>query len=172
MIISPGTTIHVDWNVHTRVAGRGGLGIGRVVTVRRISRVLSMRLHNNRHIGAMVRHKVGSRVRHGTIGEVRVILVGGERVARTLVLLAGMRRRGLHRDVVRGVVRGSFTRLGHAGWHRRILSVERNRVTDRAHERRGRWSAARRGNTRECHTDGWRWRRVRLSLGRGSRATS
>ncbi len=113
----------------------------------RIPRVLSMGLHNNWHIRAMMRNDIGSRVRHSAIRKVRrVILVGrGERVALALVLLSRMRRRSwLHRHVVRRMVRRAFSRLVH----RRdgVLSIDRKRVTHWAHERRGRRGVARRGH--------------------------
>jgi hypothetical protein len=107
-----------------------------------------MRLHDNRHIRAMVRHDVGSRVRHSAIGKVGIVLMGGDRVAWTLMLLTGMRRGWLHRNVIRGMVRRSLTRLGHS-LDRRILSVERNRVTDRTHKRCSRRGARCWGYTRD-----------------------
>ena len=106
----------------------------------RIPRVLSVGLHNNWHIRAMMRNDIGSRVRHSAIRKVRrVILVRrGKRVALTLMLLAGMRRRSwLHRHVVGRMVRRVLSRLVHR-LDGRVLPVDRKRVTHWAHERRGR----------------------------------
>lgn len=106
----------------------------------RIPRVLSMGLHNNWHIRAMMRNDIGSRVRHSAIRKVwRVILVvRGKRVALTLMLLTGMRRRSwLHRHVVGRMVRRGLSRLVHR-LHGRVLSVDRKWVTHWTHERRSR----------------------------------
>jgi hypothetical protein len=121
-----------------------------VVSVR-IPRVLSVRLHNNWHIRAMMRNDIGSRVRHSAIRKVwRVILVGrGKRVALTLMLLTGMRRRSrLHRHVVGRMVRRGLSGLVHR-LNGRVLSVDRKRITHWAHERRGRRRVASRGHPRE-----------------------
>jgi hypothetical protein len=118
-----------------------------VVAVR-IPRVLSVGLHNNWHIRAMMRNDIGSRIRHSAIRKVRrVILVRrGKRVALTLMLLTGMRRRSwLHRHVVRRMVRRALSGLVHR-LNGRVLSVDRKRVTHWAHERRSRWRVASRGH--------------------------
>jgi hypothetical protein len=173
VIFPPGVAIHVDRDVNGRVTGGWWLGVRRMVAVW-IPRVLSVRLHNNWHIRAMVLHEIGSRVRHSAIGNVRrVILVGrGKRIALTLVLLSGMGRRGwLHRYVVGGMVRRGLSRLVH-GLHGRVLSVDRKWVTHRAHERWGWGCASSPGHPIKWHAYGWRGRRVRLDLASRSCATS
>ena len=136
----------------------------------RIPRVLSVRLHNNWHIRAMVRDHIGSRVRHSAIWKVRRIVLGmGKGVALTLVLLSRMRRRGwLHRDVI---VRRSLSGLVHAR-HVRVLAVDQRGVAHRAHERRSGRCVPRSGHTAERHPHRWRGRRVRLSVRSRSCATS
>lgn len=117
----------------------------------RIPRVLSVGLHNNWHIRAMMRNDIGSRVRHSAIRKVRrVILVRrGKRIALTLMLLTGMRRRSrLHRHVVGRMVRRVLPRLVHR-LNGRVLSVDRKRVTHWAHERRSRRRVASRGHPRK-----------------------
>jgi len=54
-----------------------------MVTVRELSRVLSMRLHHNLHIRAVMRYDIRCGIRHGAIREVWswIILVRGKRVA-------------------------------------------------------------------------------------------
>jgi len=100
-----------------------------------IPRVLSMGLHNNWHIRAMMRNEIGSRVRHSAIRKVRrVILVGrGKRVALTLMLLTGMRCRRLHRHIVSRMVRRGLSGLVHR-LHGGVLSIDRKGVTHWAHE--------------------------------------
>jgi hypothetical protein len=139
VILPPSVAIHTNSDVNSRVTGRWRFGVGGVVAVR-IPRVLSVRLHNNWHIRAMVRNDIGSRVRHSAIRKVRrVILMGrGKRVALTLMLLTGMRPRSwLHRHVVGRMVRRGLSGLVHC-LHGRVLSVDRKRVTHWAHERRSR----------------------------------
>lgn len=117
----------------------------------RIPRVLSVGLHNNWHIRAMMRNDIGSRVRHSAIRKVRrVILVRrGKGVALTLMFLTGMRRRSrLHRHVVGRMVRRALSRLVHR-LNGRVLSVDRKRVTHWAHERRSRRRVASRGHPRK-----------------------
>ena len=169
MIFPPGTAIHADSDVNARVTSRRGLGVRGVVTVR-IPRVLSVRLHNNWHIRAMMRDDIGSRVRHSAIWKVRRIVLGmGKGVALSLVLLSRMRRRGwLHRDVI---VRRRLSGLVHAR-HGRVLSVDQRGVAHRAHERRGGRCVPRSGHTGERHPHRWRGRRVRLSIRSRSCATS
>lgn len=104
----------------------------------RVPRVLSMWLHNNWHVRAMMRDDIGSRVRHSAIRKVRrvILVVRGKRVALTIMLLTRMRRRSwLHRHVVGGVVRRGLSRLVNRR-HGRVLSVYWKRVTHWAHERR------------------------------------
>ena len=170
MIFPPsGVAIHTDGDVNAWVTSRGRLGVGGVVTVG-IPRVLSVRLHNNWHIRAMVRNDIGSRVRHSAIGKIRRIVLGrGNGVALTLVLLSRMSR--LDRHVVRGMVRRSLSRLVHS-LHGRVLSVDQRRVTHRAHKGRSGRRAPGSGHPGKWHTYGWRGRRVRLSLGGRSCATS
>ena len=162
MIFPPSATIHTNGDVNAWITGRWRLGVRGVVAVR-IPRVLSVRLHNNWHIRAMVRNEIGSGVRHSAIRKVRrIILVGrGERVTLTVVLLSRMRRRGwLHRHVVSRVRRG-LSRLVHP-WDGRVLSIDRKRVTHWAHERRSRRRVATRGYPGK---HGWRGSRVRLAFG-------
>jgi hypothetical protein len=107
VILPPSVAIHTDGDVNSRVTGRWRFGVGGVVAVR-IPRVLSVRLHNNWHIRAMMRNEIGSRVRHSAIRKVRrVILVGrGKSVALAFMLLTGMRPRSwLHRHVIGRMVR-------------------------------------------------------------------
>ena len=135
VILPSGAAIHANSDVNTRVTSRRWLGVRGVVTVR-IPRVLSVGLHNNWHIRAMMRDDIGRRVRHSAIWKIRRIVLGmGKWVALTLVLLSRMRRWGLHRDVVRGI-RRSLSGLVHAR-HGRVLSVDQRRVAHRAHEGRG-----------------------------------
>jgi hypothetical protein len=139
VILPPSAAIHTNGDVNSWITGRWRFGVGGVVAVW-IPRVLSMGLHNNWHIRAMMRNDIGSRVRHSPIGKVRrVILVRrGKRVALTLMLLTGMRRRSwLHRHVVGRMVRRVLSWLVHR-LNGRILSVDRKRVTHWAHERRSR----------------------------------
>src|SRR6266702_5009 len=161
MIFPPGAAVHTDSDVNCCVTGRWRFGVGEMVTIRKISRVLGMRLYHNRHIRAVVRDNVRSGVRHGAIGEVWswVILgVRGKGVAWTLMLLTRMRRRRrLHRHVVRGMVRGGLTGLMRS-WNRRVLPIDRNWVSDRAHERGSRRGPTSRGHTMKRYTHRWRRR--------------
>lgn len=144
-----------------------------MVTIRKISRVLGMRLYHNLHIRAVMRYNIRSGIRHSAIGEVwpGIILVGrGKRVAWTFMLLTRMRRGRLHRHVVRGMVRGSLTGLMRS-WNRRILPIDRKRVSDRPHERGGWRGATTGGHTGKRHTHRWRGRWVGLSIGGGCCAT-
>jgi len=134
VIFPPSAAIHTDGDVNSWVTGRWRFRVRGVVAVR-IPRVLSVGLHNNWHIRAMMRNDIGSRVRHSAIRKVRrVILVRGKRVALALMLLTGMRRRSwLHRHVVGRMVRRALSRLVYR-LNGRVLSVDRKGVTHWAHE--------------------------------------
>jgi len=139
VLLPPGVTIHADGDVDAWVTGRRRLGVGGMMAVG-IPRVLSVWLHNNWHIRAMMRDEIGSGVRHTAVGNVRrvILVMRGKRVGLTLMLLPRMRRRGrLHRYIVRGMVRRSFSRLVHRG----DGTIDRERVTHRTHER-GSWGRA------------------------------
>ena len=106
----------------------------------RVPGVLSVWLHNNWHIRAMMRDDIGSRVRHSAIRKVRrvILVVRGKRVALTIMFLTRMRSRSwLHRHVVGRMVRRGLSRLVNRR-HGRVLSVDRKRVTHWTHERRSR----------------------------------
>jgi len=141
VLLPPSVAIQADGNVDAWVTGRWRLGVGGVVAVG-IPRVLSVWLHNNWHIRAMMWDEIGSRVRHSAVGNVRrVILVGrGKRVSLTLMLLPRMRRRGrLHWYIVRRMVRRSLSWLVHR-WDG---TIDRQRVTHRTHERGSRGASGR-----------------------------
>lgn len=62
------------------------------------------------------------------------------------------------------MVRGGLTGLMRS-WDRRVLPIDRKRISDRPHERGSRWGATRRGYTVKCHAHRWRGGWIGLSVG-------
>lgn len=174
MIFPPGASVYTDRDVNGCITGRWRFRVRHMVAVRKISRVLGMGLYHNRHIRAVVRHNIRSGIRHGAIRKVWswIVLVGrGKGVAWTLMLLTRMRQRGrLQLHVIRGMVRGGLTGLMRSG-NRRILPIDRKRVSDRPHEG-SRRSATSCRYTGMRHTHRWRGRWVGLRVGIRCCATS
>jgi hypothetical protein len=77
MIFSPSAAVHTDCDVDSYITGRRWFGVGQMVTIRNISRVLGMRLYHDLHI-AVVRYNIRGGIRHSAIGEIWswIILVG------------------------------------------------------------------------------------------------